>query len=403
MFTKSLATSLTVVSLFASIAMAQESQKTTMGAPQPSSMNVNDPMGWFPFIGLSGGYMSPNDDLLTEGTPGDLKVLGSYFSESRRGVFDVGLGFMSESFTQKSTLQDNYISGGVAELAWRYNSTNRWQIGPVVNTFIGGGERFASTDPDLTTFAGLQIIKEIPVKGSNMFRIGLKGLGDLSIPDADISTVMLDLQWGFGKEQTGPDVAAGPGDLDRTTAGTSGATSDTSSEMASGTDESARSDTPRTVVDAGMDEGPTFGLNARRVIETDPSNNALILRNDGRLQFNSGSATLTGINADFVERLGNNLANRADLFDRVEVIGYADQTGSRQINDRISKNRADSVVKQLQAGGLDRSKIRTSWRGSSELLYQSLLPEDMQQNRRVDLKFHGVKDQAALEQLLQDL
>lgn len=392
MFTKSLATSLTVLSMFASITMAQESQTTTMGAPLPSSMNVNDPVGWFPFIGLSGGYMSPSDDLLTEGTPGDLKILGSYFAPSRRNVLDLGLGFMGQSFTQKSDVQDNFVSGGVAELAWRYNSTNRWQIGPVVNTFIGGGERYGSTDPDLTTFGGLQLIKEIPVKGTNMFRVGLKGLADLSIPDADISTVMLDLQWGFGSAQKAPDVAA----IDT-------ATSETSSALASGTDESERSDVPRTMIEAGTASGAIYGMNARRVIETDPSNNALILRNDARLQFNSGSATLTGVNADFVERLGSNLANRADLFDRVEVIGFADQTGSRQINNKVSKSRAESVVKQLEAGGLDRSKIQASWKGSSEPLYQSMLPEDLQQNRRVDLKFHGVKDQAALEQLLQNL
>jgi outer membrane protein OmpA-like peptidoglycan-associated protein len=399
MFTKSLATSLTIVSLLASIAMAQESQTSSMGAPRPSSMNVNDPVGWFPFLGLSGGYMSPNDTLMTEGTPGDLKIIGSYFNESRRSVFDVGLGFMGDTFTQKVEGRDSFITGGVAELAWRYNSTNRWQVGPVLNTLIGSNGRYGSTDPNLTTFGGLQIVKEIPVRGSNMFRIGLKGMGDLSIPDQDISTVMLDLQWGFGKEQKAPEVAA----VDESTRMPAETNPDTKETFASGTDESQRSDVPRTVTDAGTEAGATYGLNARRVIETDPSNNALILRNDARMQFDTGSTTLTGVNSSFVEKLGSSLANRADLFDRVEVIGYADQTGSRQINNAVSRNRANSVVKQLQAGGLDRSKIQSSWKGSSEILYQSMLPEDMQQNRRVDLKFHGVKDQAALEQLLQSL
>lgn len=392
MFTKSLATSLTVLGMFASIAMAQESQKTTMGAPRPSSMNVNDPVGWFPFIGLSGGYMSPNDDLLTEGTPGDIKIIGSYFGESRRSVVDLGLGFMGESFSQKSPTQNNFISGGIAELAWRYNSTDRWQIGPVINTFIGGNGRYGSTDPELTTFAGLQLVKEIPVKGLNIFRVGLKGLGDVSIPDADISTVMLDLQWGFGAEQTAPEVAQ-----------TESGLTDTTSDTTLGMQEGERSDVPRSMTEAGAAEGATYGMNARRVIETDPTNNAVILRNDARLQFNSGSATLTGANDDFVQAIGSELSSRSDLFDRVEVIGYADQTGSRQVNNKISKARAQSVAKSLQDGGLERSKIRSSWKGSSEPLYQSMLPEDLQQNRRVDLKFHGVKDQAALEQLLQSL
>lgn len=380
MFTKTMATSLAVVSLFASIAMAQETQTQTMGAPQPSRMNVNDPVGWFPFIGLSGGYMSPDDDLLTEGVPADIKIVGSYFGDSRHSVFDFGLGFMGTSFTQKSDTQNNFISSGIAEAAWRYNSTGRWQFGPVVDTYIGGGERFGSSDPDLTTFGGLQILKEIAVKNTSMFRIGLKGMVDLSIPDGDISTVMLDLQWGFGSEQKGPEVA-------RTETMETGDTT-TTAEAGMG---------------AGAVTGAAMGANARRVIETDPANKAVLFRNDSRMHFDTGSATLTGVNADFVESLGRTLSERTDLFDRVEVIGYADQTGSRQINNQVSKSRANSVVQSLSAGGLPRDKIRSSWKGSSDLLYQSMLPEDMQQNRRVDIKFHGVKDQAALEQLLSNL
>lgn len=392
MFTKSLATSLTVLGMLASQVMAQEGQKSTMGAPRPSSMNVNDPVGWFPFIGISGGYMSPNDNILTEGSPGDVKIIGSYFGESRRSVLDVGLGFMGQNFTQKSTVKNNFISGGIAELAWRYNSTNRWQIGPVVNTFIGSGGRYASTEPDLTTFAGLQLVKEIPVKGKNMFRVGLKGLGDLSIPGADISTVMLDLQWGFGHEQKAPEVSQ----MEPPTGTTGGTTP-------SGTDESQRSDVSGAMREKGLSEGATYGVNSRRVIETDPTRNAVILRNDARLQFPSGSTSLSGVSEDFAQKIGDALASRSDLFDKVEVIGYADQTGSKKANTKISKARAHSVMNGLRKGGLDPKKIQTSWKGSSEPLYQSMLPEDLQQNRRVDLKFHGVKDQAALEQLLQSL
>ncbi|WP_413290421.1 OmpA family protein [Bdellovibrio sp. HCB337] len=392
MFTKTIATSLAVVSLFASISMAQEETQTqTMAAPKPSSMNVNDPVGWFPFIGLSGGYMSPDDVLLTEGVPGDIKIIGSHFGESRHSIWDVGLGFMGTSFTQKSTTENNFISGGLAELAWRYNSTGRWQIGPIVNTYIGGGERFGSSDPNLTTFAGLQLVKEFAVKNTSMFRIGLKGLADLSIPDGDISTVMLDLQWGFGGEQKGPDVAQTEDTMN---------TGDTTSSLAETAPESDMAESARAAAAA---TGATMGINARRVIETDPTNNALLFRNDARMHFDTGSATLTGVNADFVESLGRTLSERSDLFDKVEVIGYADQTGSRQINTQVSRSRANSVANSLTAGGLPKAKVQSSWKGSSDLLYQSLLPEDMQQNRRVDIKFHGVKDQAALEQLLSGL
>jgi outer membrane protein OmpA-like peptidoglycan-associated protein len=390
MVKKTMAASLTIVSLIASIAMAQdESQTSKMAAPKPTYMNVNDPVGWFPFIGLAGGYMSPDDTLLTEGVPGDLKLLGSYFSEGRHSVFDFGLGFMANSFTQKSEVQDNFISGGIAEMAWRYNSTNRWQIGPIVDAYIGGGDRMGSTDPTWTSFAGLQLLKEFPVKGSNMFRVGIKALTDLSIPDAAINTVSLDLQWGFGSEQKAPEISEAD---------------TTSSDVASATtasDDSMRSDLTGQEAAAAA-AGATIA-NSRRVIETDPANNAVTFRNDARMQFDTGRASFQGSNEDFVRRVGETLKDRSDLFDKVEVIGFADQTGGRAINMKVSKERAQEVAKTLEDAGLPSNKIQTSWKGAENPLYKSLLPEDMQQNRRVDLKFHGVKDQTALQDVLNGL
>jgi len=386
MVKKTMAISLTVVSFLASIAMAQdESQTSKMAAPAPTHMNVHDPVGWFPFIGLAGGYMSPDDQLKTEGVPGDLKLLGSYFSEGRHSVFDFGLGFMAQSFTQKSDTQDNFVSGGISEIAWRYNSTSRWQIGPIVDAYIGGGDRFGSTDPTWTSFGGLQLLKEFPIKNSNMFRVGLKALTDLSIPNGTINTVSLDLQWGFGSEQAAPQVTE--------------AETTPTHEVAS--EESMRSDL--TGAEAAAAAAGTAMVNSRRVIEADPANNAITLRNDARMQFDTGRATLTGVNADFVEKLGSTLSERSDLFDKVEVIGFADQTGTHQVNMKVSKARSQQVAKQLQTGGLPADKIEKSWKGSTDPLYKSLLPEDMQQNRRVDLKFHGVKDQTALQDLLNKL
>jgi outer membrane protein OmpA-like peptidoglycan-associated protein len=70
---------------------------------------------------------------------------------------------------------------------------------------------------------------------------------------------------------------------------------------------------------------------------------------------------------------------------------------------RVSKERSQQVTKHLTRAGLDANKIETSWKGSEDPLFKSMLPEDLRQNRRVDLKFHGVKDQAALEELLSNM
>ena len=395
MLTKTMATTLAMASLLASMAWAQnDSQTSTMAAPKPSRMNVYDPVGWFPFIGLTGGYMSADDTLRTEGTPGDLKILGSYFSDTRHSVFDIGLGFMADSFSQKSEAMNNFISGGVAEAAWRYNSTSRWQFGPIVDAFIGGGDRYGSTDSTWTSFAGLQILKEIPVKGSNIFRVGLKGLTDLSIPGATINTVMLDLQWGFGSEQKAPEITENenmtpPPSVDQVSSNTN---------LMTPTNDTGMVDTTAGATTAAA--ATAGALSSHRVIETDPDGKTLTLKNDDHMQFATGDSTIETANSDYIKRVGAALAQRPDLFDKVEVIGFADKTGSKTTNMKVSKDRANSVAKIFKQSGLDNSKITVLGKGASQPTYQSLLPEDLAIDRRVDLKFDGVKDQDALQQLL---
>lgn len=376
MFTKKFATTLSTLSLVASVSWAQDNntQTSAFSMPTAGERNVQDPVGWFPFLGISGGYMSDaNNENLTEGAPTEFRLMGSNYNESRRSVLDLGLGFMGNSFEDKKVTRNNFISGGVAEVAWRYNTASRWQFGPIVDAYYTGeNNRFDSTDPNWTSFAGVQILKEFAVRKASIVRVGLKGLTDLSVKNADINTVMLDLQWGFGSENPSTPVSS-----------------------------------VEPVVAPAMTETTTpienpYGTagGAGSIIETDAAAGTLTVRDESRMHFESGVATLQGDSQEFVQTVATAVAARPDLYDRVEVVGFADQTGSDETNMRISKERARSVAALLRSSGIERSKVTTSWKGASEPLYQSLLPEDMQQNRRVDIIFHGVKDQTALAQLM---
>ncbi|RYZ86219.1 MAG: OmpA family protein, partial [Proteobacteria bacterium] len=268
--------------------------------------------------------------------------------------------------------QNNFNRGGVAELAWRYNSDSRWQIGPIVDAYIGGGDRYGSTDPTWTSFGGLQIVKEIPFRGVNMFRVGVKGLTDLSIRNEDVKTVMLDFQWGFGASQP-----------------TSTITMQQPSEQ------------PSTIGAAnGVGSTITATSNPNRSTIWDAEASSLTIREQDRLQFDSGKSTLNSDNREFVQRIGTAVSERSDLYDTVEVVGFADQTGSPEVNQRVSEQRAQSVAAELRQNGLSDDQVTVSGRGSEEPLYQSLMPEDLQQNRRVDIIFHGVKDRAQLEEAI---
>jgi OOP family OmpA-OmpF porin len=375
MFTKKMATTLTMMGLIASTSGAQtdaaSTGSTTMTTPTYNHMNVNDPVGWFPFLGVSGGYMSRtrNEFLGTEGAPTEVRLMGSYFNETRRSVIDIGLGFMGDEFSQKSDVRNNFISGGVAEAAWRFNTASRWQFGPIVDAYYtGDNNRFGSTDPNWASFGGLQILKEFAVGNKNMVRVGVKALTDLSVPREDLNTVMLDLQWGFGATQAAPQVS----EADRAPA----------------------------VTTALAAPAPADASGSNRVMETDADAGTLTIRNEDRLQFDSGTSGLAADNSEFIQSVGTAIANHGDLFDQVEVVGFADASGSNATNMRISKERAQSVATLLRESGVDRTKITSSWKGANEPMYQSLLPEDQAQNRRVDIIFHGVKDQAALEDAL---
>ncbi|RYZ61328.1 MAG: OmpA family protein, partial [Proteobacteria bacterium] len=309
--------------------------------PAAGERNVYDPVGWFPFLGISGGYMSDaNNENLTEGSPTEFRLMGSHFNETRRSVLDLGVGFMGNSFEDKSITRNNFISGGVAEVAWRYNTASRWQFGPIVDAYYTGDEnRFNSTDPNWTSFAGLQILKEFPIAGANIVRVGLKGLTDLSVKDADINTVMLDLQWGFGSERPATPVSS----VEQIEEPTS------------------------TALSADMNTSAAPG----RMIETDADAGTLTLRDENRLQFDSGNSTLVEDNQGFVQTVGAAIAERQDLFDRVEVVGFADQTGSDATNMRVSKERALSVAELLRENGVEEGKVTSNWKGASEPLYQS--------------------------------
>jgi outer membrane protein OmpA-like peptidoglycan-associated protein len=369
MFTKLIATSL-AVGFVVSTAAAQESQTSTMTTPTRSHMNVHDPVGWFPFIGISGGYVAPDVTLETEASHGDLKIIGSNFSESRRSVFDIGLGFMGDSFNQGIT-KDNFLSSGIAELAWRYNSTSRWQIGPVVDAFIGGGSRYGSSDPTWTTFAGLQLMKEFAIGNKSMMRVGLKGMTDVSIPSADIRTVMLDLQWGFGAEQTAPAVAV------RDTTPTP----------------------PTTQTETGTTGSSTREASTGLLQKDAHGNWVLSGADNDKMQFETNRAELR--DQEYVRKIGSSLSS-SPLFDRVEAVGYADQRGTDAINIPLSRRRAANTAAVLRQGGLKTGHVQSIGRGAikSSSSYQALMPEDLQRNRRVDLIFHGVKDESALESAL---
>jgi outer membrane protein OmpA-like peptidoglycan-associated protein len=99
--------------------------------------------------------------------------------------------------------------------------------------------------------------------------------------------------------------------------------------------------------------------------------------------FDSGQATLQpGARTKLRE-----LAAILDKYPRtiVTITGNTDSRGSAELNDRLSKERAQAVADELVANGVNPARIVTFGAGASDPVATNATPEGRQQNRRVDI------------------
>ena len=99
--------------------------------------------------------------------------------------------------------------------------------------------------------------------------------------------------------------------------------------------------------------------------------------------FDSGKATLQPGGRSKLRELANIL----DRYPRtiVTITGNTDSRGSDELNDRLSKERAQAVADELIADGVNPARIATSGVGASNPVATNATPEGRQQNRRVDI------------------
>jgi outer membrane protein OmpA-like peptidoglycan-associated protein len=69
----------------------------------------------------------------------------------------------------------------------------------------------------------------------------------------------------------------------------------------------------------------------------------------------------------------------------VTIVGHTDSRGSDELNDRLSKDRAQAVADELIADGVAANRIVTRGAGATQPIASNATPEGRQQNRRVDI------------------
>ncbi|QDK46552.1 OmpA family protein [Bdellovibrio sp. ZAP7] len=347
-------------------AQAQDQSATSSTLQFGKEATEAPPRGLLPFIGLGGGYTGYDQSALqdVEGTPTTIKLLGSWYLESP-WVMDLGYGYNNQQFTH-STALDTASTDGAAEFAFRYRTDNRWQMGVVGNQFFSQGANYASSQGD-AIFAGLQVLKEFNMSQAWLARLGARAMSLTSNQGDLVMMYLVDFQFGWNPNAYKTSVRSTAADE----------TMVQEEEFVAETAEPAR---------------PVAAAQPEPILN-DVAMSSLIAGNS-TIKFNTSQVAMSNADQRKVERLAKALDEHSDLYERVEVRGFTDSTGSAQINEKISQRRAETVANALEKYGLDSSKVSAVGRGSEESL------GSRSADRRAELVFIGVKDEAALREAL---
>lgn len=358
-----------------SISYAEDQTPTTSALELSREETEKAPEGLIPYLGLGGGYTGYENVGATEGTPATMKLLGSYYLEAPV-VLDLGYGVNNQQFTQASGNQDTASTSGALELAARYRWDNRWQAGIVANQFYEQGKVFAADQGD-AHFVGLQALREFNLSPSWLARIGARAMSLTNNTDGLVAMYLVDLQIGWNPGAYKPSVRQ-----------TSAAESPVQRE------EERRTSAPA----PARETAPARPV---AVVEPAPAlrdvSLASVMGAGGDIQFGSSRYALTTKDQQKLSRVAKALSENKDLFERVEVRGYADASGSATLNERISQQRANSVRSILRRNGLSANDVVAKGMGAAESTGVSA------SDRRAELVFIGVKDENRLREILSQI
>ncbi|OIQ17715.1 OmpA family protein [Lacinutrix sp. MedPE-SW] len=141
--------------------------------------------------------------------------------------------------------------------------------------------------------------------------------------------------------------------------------------------------------DANIFQGPvSYKINTLEANDTSFEEDLKILRDNIKanpliLYFDSGAAS---INLTKEQRLKvSNMVRYLDKTDNasIQIIGHTDNTGSRETNIRLGKNRAEFAKTYLVKNGILPNKINTASKGPDEPIAENSTDEGKAKNRRV--------------------
>ena len=111
--------------------------------------------------------------------------------------------------------------------------------------------------------------------------------------------------------------------------------------------------------------------------------NNIVLNMPNNVTFDSSSSSLKPAGANTLTGVAMVLKEYPKT--AVNIAGYTDSTGSRQLNMNLSQQRADSVASSLITQGVAANRIRTGGMGPDNPVASNSTSEGKAQNRRVEI------------------
>lgn len=349
-----------LIALSVSYSQAQEGSSSMLFGKEEVEVA---PRGLLPFIAAGGGYTGYDTFEAAEGTPATLKLLGSWYLESP-WVMDLGYGFNNQQFTSDLAAETARTEGAM-EIAARYRTENRWQLGAIYNQFFNQGDAYAAYTAD-AQFAGLQLLKEFNMSPSWLGRLGGRVQSLTNNTDGLVIQYLVDLQIGWNPGAYKPSAKA------------AAVAAPAAAVVAEEVMVEEREPASNPVSEVSFSEVAPAGVGAA-------------------ITFGSAKAAVSRQDQQRLDKIAKALRENPDLVERVEVRGYADSTGSVATNEKISQRRANSVSSALKRSGMGDVDVVAVGKGATDSFGSKA------EDRRAELIFHGVKDEDALRKALSNI
>ena len=104
---------------------------------------------------------------------------------------------------------------------------------------------------------------------------------------------------------------------------------------------------------------------------------------DNGILFATNSSQLSASSKDALTKFATSLKNSPET--DITIYGHTDNTGTRAVNERISKERAEAVANFLIGNGIARNRITTEGLAFDQPVADNSTAEGRAKNRRVEV------------------